>query len=153
MKEVREVVTLGLQARQKAGIPVRQPLNKLNITGYELKEVFFDIVKDELNIKGIKHILGETRSIEIDTHMTEDLRFEGQYRELIRAIQDERKNKGLNPNDVVTLVISTNVNGQKLINKFKTELIKTVSAKEIQIKENEGTEIKIGEYVFVVSLV
>ena len=170
MKEVREVVTLGLQARQKVGIPVRQPLNRLQVTGYKLQEEYEEIIKDELNVKEIKIIKGEAKSaqsgspdaseeafkekkVEIDTHITEELRLEGQYRELVRAIQDERKKKGLNPNDVVTLVISTNVNGQKLINKFKTELIKTVSAKEIQIKEVEGTEIKIGEYVFIVSLV
>ena len=32
MKEVREIVTLGLQERQKAGLPVRQPLGELRIT-------------------------------------------------------------------------------------------------------------------------
>ncbi len=153
MKEVREVVTLGLQARQKAGIPVRQPLKELIITNYELGIEYKEIVKDELNVKEIKIIKGEAKKVEIDTYITEDLRLEGQYREFVRAIQDERKKKGLNPSDLVTLVVSTGVEGQEFLNKFKTELIKTVSAKEIQIKENEGTEIKIREYVFVISLV
>lgn len=90
--------------------------------------------------------------VELDTEITEDLKKEGQYRELLRAIQDIRKKKGLNPNDIITLIIGTDTNGQALINKFKTELMKVVGAKEIQIEENEGQEVKIGELVFKISL-
>lgn len=160
MKEVREIVTLGLQARQKAGIPVRQPLSKLHIYNHDFIgsqdwTIYLDIVLDELNIKSIdfQKEEGKEKSVVLDTHITEDLRLEGQYREFVRAVQDERKKKGLNPSDLVTLVVSTSVEGQEFLNKFKTELMKTVSAKGVEIKENEGTEIKIGEYVFVVSLV
>ena len=152
MNEVREVVTLGLQARQKAGIPVRQPLGQLIVTNYQLPKEYEEIVKDELNVKEIIIMSGEEKKVEINTHITEELREEGSYREFVRAIQDERKKKGLSPNDMIILVVSTNVNGQKLINKFKKEIVKTVSAKEIQIKENEGTEIKIGELIFKISL-
>ena len=161
MEEVREVVTQGLQARQKAGIPVRQPLNKLiinqyNFTAGENNVNYLEIIQDELNIKEIsykKESDSENKIVILDTHITEELQAEGQYRELVRAIQDIRKKNGLNPNDLVTLVVSTNIDGQELINKFKSELMKTISAKEIEIKEIEGTEIKIGEFVFVVSLI
>ena len=40
-----------------------------------------------------------------------------------------------------------------LINKFKDELMKAVIAKEIQIKENDGIEIKINEFVFKISVI
>ena len=49
---------------------------------------------------------------------------------------------------MVTLIISTNTDGQELINKFNKELMKAVSAKDIVIKENDGTEIKIDELAF-----
>lgn len=62
-----------------------------------------------------------------------------------------RKKAGLNPNDVINLSIETNVDGQELINKFKNEILKTVGASEIKISENNGTEIKIDELVFVIS--
>jgi len=153
MKEVRDVVTLGLQARQKEEIPVRQPLNSLNLTGYELKEEYYEIIKDELNIKEIKFISGETKSVEIDTYITEELRTEGQYRELVRAIQDMRKKSGLSPSDQITLEVSVGVRGEELINTFKTELLKAVGSKDIKIKENEGTEVKIDDLVFIVNLV
>ncbi|MFA5773089.1 MAG: class I tRNA ligase family protein [Candidatus Paceibacterota bacterium] len=166
MQKAREVVTLGLQARQKAGIPVRQPLKELRITNYELRKEYEEIIKDELNVKEIKIIKGEEEKVELDTNITEELKKEGQYRELVRAIQDIRKKNGLNPNDIVTLQISASTEGQELINKFKKELMKAVSAKEIQIKENNGVparntsgtadaggEIKIDELIFIISLI
>jgi isoleucyl-tRNA synthetase len=157
MKEVRDIVTLGLQARQDAGIPVRQPLNKIDLPESLLK--YTDIVKEELNLKNI--VIVDTYIVEadakvfkvnLDIEITEDLKKEGQYRELIRAIQDIRKKNGLNPNDVITLTIGTDAVGQELINKFKSELMKAVIAKEILFKENEGTEIKIGEILFKVNV-
>jgi len=153
MKNVREVVTLGLQARQKAGIPVRQPLNQLIITHYELPIVYSEIVKDELNIKEIKIIEGKELKVELNTHITEELKQEGNYRELVRAIQDMRKKNELNPNEVINIEISTSVGGQELINKFKIELMKSINAKEILIKENKGTEIKIDNILFVVNMI
>jgi len=153
MKEVREVVTLGLQSRQKVGIPVRQPLNELIITNYELGVEYEEIIKDELNVKTLKYIKGEEKKVELDTYITEELKQEGNYRELVRSIQDMRKKAGLNPNDIITLEIGTGVEGQEIINKFKTELIKAVGSKEIQIKENSGIEIKIDNLVFTISIV
>jgi isoleucyl-tRNA synthetase len=153
MKEVREIVTLGLQERQKAGIPVRQPLNRLEVTGLRLQTEYNEIIKEELNVKEIKFTKGEELKVELDINITEDLKKEGQYRELLRAIQDIRKKNGLNPIDIVTLVISANSEGQELVNKFKKELMKAVSAKEIEIKENDGQEIKIDELIFRVSLI
>ena len=160
MKEVREVVTLGLQARQKAGIPVRQPLNKLTIAEYDFASSeygmeYFSIIKEELNIKNLysnKDLVLEQK-VELDTHITEELKQEGNYRELIRAIQDMRKKKGLSPNDIVSLSIATSVDGQEIINKFKVELLKTVGAKDLSIKENDGEEIKIGDLTFIINLV
>jgi len=148
MKKVRDIVTLGLQARQKAEIPVRQPLQELIITNYELQIEYEEIIKDELNVKSLKYIKGEEKKVELDTNITEELKQEGNYRELVRAIQDIRKKNGLNPNDIVTLQISASTEGQELINKFKKELMKAVSAKEIQIKENNGIKIKIDKLLF-----
>lgn len=152
MKEVRDVVTLGLQSRQKASIPVRQPLNQITIADNKLGDEYIEILKDELNIKNIVFVEGKEQGVLLDTYITEDLQVEGQYRELVRAIQDMRKKGGLNPNDIVILEISTSVDGQELINKFKNELLKAVGAKDVQIKENTGTEIKIDNLIFTLNL-
>ena len=73
--------------------------------------------------------------------------------ELVRAIQDMRKKAGLNPNDIINLEIATSVEGQGIINKFKSELLKAVGAKMIEIKENNGVEVKIDNLAFIVNLV
>jgi len=148
MQIVRDVVTLGLQARQKAGIPVRQPLGELRITNYELRKEYNEIIKEELNIKEIVLEKGEEKNVTIDTHITEDLKKEGQYRELVRAIQDIRKKNELSPSDVITLTLGTDSLGLEIINKFNAELMKAVSAKEIQLKENDGVKINVSDLVF-----
>jgi len=149
MKEVREIVTLGLQLRQKAAIPVRQPLADIKLKSYDLNKEYTKIIKEELNIKMV--ILDEKmeEEVKINTDISEKLKKEGQYRELLRGIQDMRKKQGLNPSDIITLLIETGVDGQELINTFdKEEFKKTIGAKEINIKENDGQEIKIDEFVF-----
>ena len=160
MEEVREVVTLGLQRRQKAGIPVRQPLHQIIIEGFNFASSkngieYFDIIREELNIKNLenKEDSKTEKKIELDTNITEDLKQEGNYRELVRALQDMRKKDGLNPNDQITLEIETSKDGEELINKFKIELMKVVVAKDIQIKENEGAEVLIDTFKFKVNLV
>ena len=85
--------------------------------------------------------------------ITEELKQEGNYRELVRAVQDMRKKNGLNPNDIITLEISTEVKGGEMINKFKADLLKSVGAKDLLIKENNGQEVKIDDLVFILNLV
>lgn len=152
MKEVREIVTLGLQARQKAGFPVRQPLNELQITRNKLSDDYVEIIKDEVNIKNIIFTNGEELKVELDTNITPELKQEGNYREFVRAIQDMRKKAGLNPGDIIDLKIKTETAGQDLINKFKTELLKVVNAKDLEITETEGSEIKIDGINFVIKI-
>ena len=84
----------------------------------------------------------------LDTKITPELKLEGNYRELVRAVQDMRKKIGLTPNDVISLVIETNDIGKKLIQKFEVELLKIVLASKIEFKENDGEETKIDELVF-----
>ncbi len=152
MEVTRNIVTLGLEKRQKAGIKVRQPLRAMKIKDFELSEAYCEILKDELNIKNIVRDDSITELVELDTHITLELRQEGNYRELVRAMQDMRKKQGLNANDMITLSIETGREGQQLITTFKNDLLKTVSAREIKIVENEGTEVKIDELVFVISI-
>jgi isoleucyl-tRNA synthetase len=146
MEVVRAVITKGLELRQKAGIKIRQPLASFSFETTEL-EAYHDIIKDELNVKSI--LSGE---VMLDTHITLELRQEGQYRELLRAIQDMRKAQGLNASDSIVLTIETGVLGEELINTFETEMQKTVGARELKIAENQGQEVKIDDLVFQVEI-
>ncbi|MEK7228238.1 MAG: class I tRNA ligase family protein [Patescibacteria group bacterium] len=137
MEKVRSVVTKGLELRQKAGIKIRQPLEALSIEEKDLKD-YHDIIKDELNVKKILH--GE---LVLDTELTPELKAEGIARELMRAIQDMRKQKGLKPEDVIELVIGTNAEGKEVVKKFEKDIKKTVGAKSLEIVESDSGEVII----------
>ena len=152
MKLVRQIVSLGLEARQKAGIKVRQPLSLIKVKNLFLNQEYLELIKDELNVKEIicdKHIETE---IELDTKITEDLKKEGNYRELVRALQDMRKKLGLTPSDAVLMSVETDDVGKKLIQNFENDLKKTVLVSKIEFKANDGEEIKIEELKFKVKI-
>ncbi len=158
MEQVREIVTLGLEARQKAGIKVRQPLAKLEVKNYTLNSEYTELIKDELNVKEIKRSALESskrtdlEEVELDINITPDLKEEGDYRELVRAIQDMRKKMGLTPSNIISLVVETNDEGKNLVQKFEADLLKTILASKVEFKANEGEPLKIDELVFKIKI-
>ena len=161
MEIVRKIVTLGLEARQKAGIKVRQPLAKLEIKNYKLSNEYKVLIENELNVKEIifekrSELKSSERSdlgeVLLDTKITPELKLEGNYRELVRAIQDMRKKMSLTPSDIISLVVETSDEGRRLIQKFEVELLKIVLASKIEFKENSGESIKIDELVFKIQI-
>ena len=155
METVRSIVTLGLEARQKAGIKVRQALGRLDIIAERLSPEYLEIIKDELNIKNINYVfkikLGISK-VDLDTNITPELKLEGDYRELVRGLQDMRKEMGLTPSDVVTLALETFEEGKQLVQKFEADMKKTVLASKIEFKNNDGLEIKVGKLMFKVKI-
>jgi isoleucyl-tRNA synthetase len=109
MAEVREYITQGLAQRAEAGIKVRQPLSSVTLFGLQsMKDELAEIVKEELNVKQVDLVPladGEASRAEVNLELTDELRQEGQARELIRQIQNARKNAGLNVDDRIHLVV------------------------------------------------
>lgn len=99
MEQVREICELGHAARKEAGIKVRQPLSEIRILGDKdikiLGEEYLTLIKEELNIKEVvaKSGKGELK-VALDTKLTPELIAEGEARELVRQIQELRKEKG-----------------------------------------------------------
>ncbi len=119
MQATRKVVELGLAKRAEFGIKVRQPLNELVILNYQLPEEYLPLIKDELNIKNVKVKPGKgDLSVELDIHLTDELKAEGLAREIIRTVNQQRKKMNLtiedkiileyaSPDDFVTQVFET----------------------------------------------
>ncbi len=114
MKQVREIVTEGLSQRAKAGIKVRQPLGKLEITK-KLEKDFSDLIKEEVNIK--KVVFG--REIKLDTKITLILKEEGIAREIMRHIQEMRKRAGYKPQDKIIIRFSGDDYLKKILKRNK----------------------------------
>ena len=102
---VRKVVELAHAERKSKGIKVRQPLAKLTIIGnspsYYLadEEVPSDLAKlicDEVNVKKIErtNVKSSMLSVSLDTNITPELQDEGNARDIMRKIQEERKRIG-----------------------------------------------------------
>jgi isoleucyl-tRNA synthetase len=138
MQKLREVVTLGLQLRQKAGMPVRQPLGSLKVKNIKLETDYTAILKDELNVKEVVEDASIANDVELDITMTPELKQEGEYRELVRAVQDMRKKEGLTPSDSISLTLPENT--QDTVKPFLADMKKTVLAENIVFA---GEEIKI----------
>jgi len=147
-KRTREIVTLGLEARQKAGLKVRQPLNQLKVKNYNLADEYTELIKDELNVKQVILDNKLNEEVLLDTAITEELKQEGDFRELVRGLQDIRKQAGLTPADLIALTLATNEEGEMLVRKFEPELKKTVLVSQIKFAKNNGSEIKVDELVF-----
>lgn len=152
METARKIVSLGFEARQKAGIKVRQPLSKIEVKNYNLDEKYVELIKDELNIKEVKENKNLEIEVLLDTKITAELKQEGDYRELVRGIQDMRKKMGLTPSDVISLVAETDEKGKKLIQKFEIELLKVVLASRIEFKQNDGEGLKIDNLEFKIKI-
>ncbi len=135
MDTVRTLCTLGHSLRKSHGIPVRQPLRSFSITK-ELAMEYTAIIADELNVEIV--VTGDTT--DFDTTITEELKSEGSFRELVRFIQDTRKKLGLSAGTKVVLTIGTNPDGKDFILFWKEALLSEVSASDVVLDEVAGGE-------------
>lgn len=99
MQKVRTVITEGLSQRAKAQIKVRQPLASVSLPG-EVSDELTEIIAEELNVKEVRQG-GE--NLELDLNVTPELKCEGIARDLIRFVQNARKNAGFNVDDRILL--------------------------------------------------
>jgi len=143
MKETRNIVSLGLEARAKSGLKVRQPLGMLmvkSLVDKKLKEEYLALIKDEVNVKEVIFDANITEAVELDKNITPELKEEGTSRDIIRSIQEMRKNKKLNPEDLIDLSVDTDENTKKIIEKFEKEISKTAGLNKITFKSLENVE-------------
>ena len=159
MDKVRKIVSLALAERMAKTIKVRQPLALLKIhpvirqgapsnDGAKLRiqdsDELLQLIKDEVNVKEIIFDEKITGEVELDTNLTEELKEEGTIREIIRAVQAQRKEQNLVPQDKVSLVEIVAPKKEKLIIEKNTEfLLKEFRAVEISVKEQIDIEEKI----------
>lgn len=110
MSRTREIITEGLALRMQKSdteeqIKVRQPLSEITYGGEKLSEFYEGIIADEVNVKKVTH----ADVVSLNKELTPELLDEGYTRELIRAVQNARKNAGLNMNDHILLSVSCKV--------------------------------------------
>lgn len=150
MEKIRQIVTLGLSCRAKRGIKVRQPLKTLFVQRKnEIKESLWDLVKDEINVKEIKEkenlkelieggkltkksegmVDKDDNAVALDVFITEELKLEGEMRELVRQIQEARKKAGFEIEDRILVGYKGK---SEVFDKFEKQIAAEVLADEIK---------------------
>jgi isoleucyl-tRNA synthetase len=94
MKKVRDVISEGLQQRALNKIKVRQPLASATIKHKIENAELIEIMQEELNVKNVFVDEAQEENIKLNTNITPELKLEGTARELVRAIQEMRKEAG-----------------------------------------------------------
>ncbi|MEZ4210553.1 MAG: DUF5915 domain-containing protein, partial [Patescibacteria group bacterium] len=144
-----DLVELGLNLREQAGIKVRQPLASFIVKQTEMDAGLLEILKEELNVKEV--ILGGAEET-LNTDISEELRIEGVMRELVRSIQITRKNSGLEVADRIKLEWESDAEDvEKAFFTFKdyianetlaVEVVKTTGIEEKETQLN-GNVVKL----------
>lgn len=148
MAITRDIITEGLNIRAKAGIKVRQPL--ASVTAHDIPEEYKQIIIEELNVKEMI----DGPELALDLNVTDELRSEGVAREVIRSVQNARKNAGLNVDDRISLSLKTdNKDLSRAIEMFKSEIHTETLTENDSPKSNSHTEtVKIDKNDLVISL-
>jgi isoleucyl-tRNA synthetase len=144
MSTLRELISTALELRARHGVKVRQPLATLFIPAAlqpGLSAEYIDIMLEELNIKSVVWVEGD--SLDIDIVITPELAAEGDARELIRTIQELRKNIGLVPSDSIVIMVSS---FPATLETYRDMICTTTGATAIEIGEAE-TEMSLHDGV------
>ena len=147
MFELRNFAADGLAQRKANNIKVRQPLRSLEIVrDQKLESELEALLKEELNVKEIiyaKKTLG-TKVHEnfrvtshLDTKITQDLLIEGYAREIMRQIQDMRKEAGYKLDELIWAAWeATNPDALEALNRYCEDIAKSTLLKELSRGHN-----------------
>jgi isoleucyl-tRNA synthetase len=178
MQTVRDVITQGLAQRAEAGIKTRQPLPWVNIYDQHqrLTDDFKEIVAEELNVKAVEsrrnpEFTGSESFIErwnahvsewplvvLNTEVTPELKREGLMREIVRNVQQSRKQAGLEVDDRIHLHLSAEskdlqavLADKELMAAIKTETL--TSELSDGLKDAFTSEVKVEGSPLTISIV
>ncbi len=165
---VRNLVELGLSLRAEHKLKVRQPLREFVFCAS--KEAAFvannihqnhellGIIADELNVKtvsfaeaveGDQYAGKETADLKawLNTAIDEELKQEGVMRDIIRAINQLRKDKGLTVNDRIIIACATAAEPLQQLISSKAAEIKQATLADVIESDNqaEGVILKIDD--------
>ncbi len=143
MAEVRRTASLALEARQRAGVKVRQPLASLTLADVTLagKDDLLAILADEVNVKEVLFGSGFEGEVLLDTEITPLLKCEGDVRELVRAVQELRKRAVLAPDDPITLAACVDEQGARILEEARAELARVAGVNAVERHEEPHTEV------------
>ncbi len=89
-----------------------------------------------MNVKSVLFNTSIEEPAVLDTEITPILKAEGEYRELVRAVQDLRKAQGLTPSDTISITLASQ--NESLLAPFLEDFKKTVQAHTVTFSKTES---------------
>lgn len=119
-----------------------QDLGKIEVEGYEVEEGHIDVRSKAGG--GMESKEFEKGEVYLDVHMTEDIEEEAYVREVIREVQQERKETGLDVEDEVELSFKGDVGPLKKLKSLIEERVNvgTISFGEADFKHKGDVEFR-----------
>ena len=153
MQEARDIVNLVLRERSEKGIKVRQPLNCLKIKK-EIKKDILDLIKEEINVKEIIVDKSISNEVELDLEITEELKEEGMIRDIVRHIQQMRKEQGFIPKDRIIVHYQNSDFFDKILLKNKEGILKDTLGDDFKNEASivDGKEVLISENKIIIKI-
>jgi isoleucyl-tRNA synthetase len=116
-----------------------------------------EISAEKLDIRRLEKanlkVLNEgTLTVGLDTEVTEDLAREGDVRDLVRGVQNLRKEKGLAVTDRIRLSLHGSDRLRKAWDSFAAYVAAETLAEEVIWEQNAGTELEAGDESWLVSI-
>jgi len=146
MAAVRKIVVLGHALRDEAEVKLRQPLSEVEIEKAALKNIdnLLPLVAEELNVKLVKSVdhiderggwiikSANGITVALRTEITAELKREGMMREIMRQINDLRKETKLTPADRIILFMDTDdIEFKSILTTEKEHLAVSARADEV----------------------
>lgn len=144
MGNLREIVELGHSQRKNNSIAVKQALASITISS-DHKEIkdnldLQQLIADELNIEKVLFADQPTDTVAYDLVITDELKNKGLAREIIRNIQEARKNSECGYNEYVDVVIPSWPASQEEYIKRKTLVRNMVTGENISVTRVNAKE-------------
>ncbi len=152
MATIRKIVELGHALRDEAEVKLRQPLSEVEIEKAALKNIdeLLPLAAEELNVKLVRSIdriderggwiikSANGLTVALRTEITAELKREGMMREIMRQINDLRKEAKLTPADRITLMFDIDdIEFKSILTTEKEHLAASARADEVVMERGE----------------
>lgn len=156
MESVKIIFEALTALRQERGIKLRWPVDKMFVQMQKPPRQLKEVIKYICNVKDVvfvKKLTGRKKGFEGGAlSIGKPLMDEAFIRELIRKTQELRKEAGLKVHEKINLFLDADCEAQRILNKFKAEIIAGTGSKKIKFKgeerkgilEFEGKAVVIG---------
>lgn len=161
MEMARQICSLARSARKEVGLKTRQPLEELRVHNPlgDLGEELSQLIAAEVNVKHVSFIERvEPRKgwvlkrendviISLKKEITPELKKEGMIREVVRQIQQMRKEAGYKPNHRIFIGIKGNEELNDLLLKNKQSITKETIAEDLDVVEKKDKDFDLNKQV------